>query len=71
MKAVDIVPARHIIYCNNSGRRDSGEKRYVKFACKQLFAPEFTSEESPTFLVLLCRTRRWRVLNRYEFLTKK
>ena len=36
----------------------SGIKSCVKLACKQLFIPDFTSEESPMLLVRQSRTRR-------------
>ena len=34
----------------------SGVKSCVKLACKQLFTPDFTSEESPMLLVRQSRT---------------
>ena len=35
-----------------------GVKNCVKLACKQLFTPDFTSEEFPMLLVRQSRTRR-------------
>ena len=44
----------------------SGRKICVKLACKRIFLPDLTSEESPMLLVRLCRTRRCPVLNCYK-----
>ena len=47
----------------------TGRKILVKLACKGIFLPVLTWEESPMLLVRLCRTRRCPVLNSYNFAT--
>ena len=51
---------------NSSGRRENWQKILVKLACKGIFLPVLTSEESPILLVRLCRTRRCPVPNSYN-----
>jgi hypothetical protein len=56
------------LYVTIQGGGKSGAKRCVKLACKQLFAPDFTSEESPMLLVRRSRTRRCPALNSYSYI---
>ena len=49
----------------------TGRKILVKLACKKIFLPVLTSEESPMLLVRLCRTRRYPVLNSYNKIIKR
>ena len=60
---------KFMVTIQDSGR--AGGKIRVKLACKRVFLPALTSEESPMLLVRLCRTRRCPALNSYNFSTIK